>query len=174
MNGNAKLVMGGIVLSIAVVCLGGCSNSSKAEPEAKIAKSGAKQMAMAAQGEGKPAVAAAAQVGDQPSGAVAAKEDSKSAAGEAVTEISSISGKVVETMSVSNYSYVYLDNNGKKEWAAIPLGKIQVGAVMNLRPGMVMHDFHSKSLNRTFDRIVFSEGPMVTAQAQPVAHGGKQ
>jgi hypothetical protein len=36
--------------------------------------------------------------------------------------------------------------------------KVTVGAKMSFKPGHVMADFSSKTLNRTFDRIVFSEG----------------
>lgn len=70
-----------------------------------------------------------------------------------------ISGKVVETMNASGYTYVCLEQNGKKTWVAVPEMKVTVGSKMSFQPGAVMRNFTSKTLNRTFDSIVFSDGP---------------
>jgi len=70
-----------------------------------------------------------------------------------------ISGKVVETMNASGYSYVCVEKNGKKTWVAVPEMKVTVGTNMSFHPGAVMPNFTSKTLNRTFDSIVFSGGP---------------
>lgn len=70
-----------------------------------------------------------------------------------------IAGKVVETMDSGGYTYVCLEKSGKKTWVAVPEMKVTVGAKMAFLPGTVMPDFMSKSLNRTFDSIVFSSGP---------------
>ena len=71
---------------------------------------------------------------------------------------SSLSGKVVETMDSGGYTYVNLKKNGKSMWVAVPQMKVTVGQEMSFAPGMVMKDFSSKTLNRTFDSIVFSSG----------------
>ncbi len=71
-----------------------------------------------------------------------------------------ISGKVVETMDSGGYSYVCLEKKGKKSWVAVPQTKITKGTTMSFQPGMVMTNFKSKTLNRTFDKIVFSGGPV--------------
>jgi hypothetical protein len=70
-----------------------------------------------------------------------------------------ISGKVVETMNASGYTYVCIEKNGKKTWVAVPEMKVAVGSKMSFLPGAVMPNFTSKTLNRTFDSIVFSAGP---------------
>lgn len=74
-------------------------------------------------------------------------------------EVRSLSGKVVETLSSGGYTYLCLDKDGKKSWAAVPgTVKVEVGQEVALKPGMVMPNFTSKSLNRKFDEITFSEG----------------
>lgn len=71
---------------------------------------------------------------------------------------STLSGKVSETMDSGGYTYVNLQKNGKSMWVAVPQMKVTVGQEMSFVPGMVMTDFKSNSLNRTFDAIVFSTG----------------
>lgn len=97
-----------------------------------------------------------------------------------------ITGKVVETMNSGGYTYILLKSGGKDIWVAAPLIEKQIvaGKTMKFRPGMTMTNFESKTLNRTFDSIIFSEGietgsgqKPVTApsvgRAQPSAFSGK-
>jgi hypothetical protein len=67
-------------------------------------------------------------------------------------------GTVVETMNSGGYTYVLLDNGGQKSWAAIPNTEVKVGQELELAPGMVMNGFSSRTLGRTFDAILFSQG----------------
>jgi len=85
-----------------------------------------------------------------------------------------ISGKVVETMNAGGYTYVCVEKNGKKTWVAVPeMKKVTVGSKMSFQPGSVMPNFTSKTLNRTFDSIVFSGGPVAAGgQAAPGMPGG--
>jgi hypothetical protein len=79
-----------------------------------------------------------------------------------------ISGKVVETMNAGGYTYVCVEKKGKKTWVAVPEMKVAVGSKMSFQPGSVMPNFTSKTLNRTFDSIVFSGGPVAAGgQAAP-------
>lgn len=71
-----------------------------------------------------------------------------------------LSGKVLETMNSGGYTYVSLDNNGKKIWVALPESKVKVGQNVTCQPGMEMKNFTSKTLNRSFDSIIFSGGLM--------------
>lgn len=73
-------------------------------------------------------------------------------------EDTKLSGKVVETMNAGGYTYVSLEKNGKKTWAAIPATEVKVGQELALQPGVEMKMFTSKTLNRTFDSIIFSGG----------------
>lgn len=74
-------------------------------------------------------------------------------------EPSVLSGKVVETMDSGGYSYVLLEKNGKKTWVACPKMKVEKGKDISFQPGAEMVNFTSKTLNRTFDKIIFSAGP---------------
>ncbi len=75
-----------------------------------------------------------------------------------------LSGKVIETMDSGGYTYVNLENSGKKVWAAVPITKVSVGQELTLQPGQEMTNFNSKSLNRTFESVIFSGGVIPTAK----------
>jgi hypothetical protein len=71
----------------------------------------------------------------------------------------SLSGKVLQTMNASGYSYIYIElADGTKKWVAVTQANVKVGDQMSFKPGMEMGRFESKALNRSFDSIVFSEG----------------
>lgn len=74
-------------------------------------------------------------------------------------EMSSLSGKVVETMDSGGYTYLCIEKDGKKTWAAVLEMKVAVGQEIALQPGYEMVNFTSKTLNRSFDKIIFSTGP---------------
>jgi hypothetical protein len=69
-----------------------------------------------------------------------------------------ISGKVVETMNSGGYTYILIDSGDKKIWGAVPTMEVTVGQEIQLLPGQTMTNFNSKSLNRTFDSVIFSTG----------------
>jgi hypothetical protein len=69
-----------------------------------------------------------------------------------------LSGKVVETMNSGGYTYINVENNGKKTWAAIPPTKVKVGQQVTCLPGVEMNNFRSRTMNRTFASIIFSGG----------------
>lgn len=83
------------------------------------------------------------------------------------TTQSPLAGKVVETMNAGGYTYISLEKDGKQAWAAVPTMLVKVGDELALQPGAEMGPFTSKTLNRTFDKIVFSGGPVVNAASQP-------
>ncbi len=70
-----------------------------------------------------------------------------------------IRGKVLETEDASGYTYVRLDDGSKDGiWAAMPKTDLKVGEEITLKDGAVMDNFASKTLNKTFDKIIFSSG----------------
>lgn len=79
--------------------------------------------------------------------------------------VPSLSGKVVETMNAGGYTYVLLEKKGKQTWVAVTEMKVTVGQDMAFLPGSPMANFTSKSLNRTFDMIYFSGGPIKSSSA---------
>lgn len=83
-------------------------------------------------------------------------------------------GKVAETMNSGGYTYILLQTKTKMFWVAIAETKVDLGQDVVLAPGMEMIDFHSKSLDRTFGSIIFSEGLITQGGAvaeQGSAHG---
>ncbi len=79
-----------------------------------------------------------------------------------------ISGKVLQVLNSGGYSYVYLQKgNGEKVWIAVAETKITVGDPMSFKEGLVMSKFESKSLKRTFDTIIFSNGIIPQPKAVP-------
>ena len=69
-----------------------------------------------------------------------------------------LSGKIVQTMNSGGYTYLLVESKGERSWAAVNSAEVKVGQQVTLKPGATMVNFTSKALNRTFDRIVFSEG----------------
>jgi hypothetical protein len=89
---------------------------------------------------------------------------------------SGLSGKVVETMDSGGYTYAQIETAaGKKLWVAVPKVKITKGQNISFVPGATMSNFHSKTLKRTFDEIIFSPGPLKEQKADhgPEAPGSK-
>ena len=58
-------------------------------------------------------------------------------------------------MSAAGYSYIQVEEQGKKIWLAAPAAKIEVGQSISWNSGPAMHNFTSQSLNRSFDEIFF-------------------
>ncbi len=88
----------------------------------------------------------------------------------------SIKGKVIETMDSGGYTYVLLENNGNKIWVAMPAVPVKKGEILEVEPGTEMNNFTSKTLNRTFERIIFSSGPVNSGMEEGAglsATGGK-
>jgi len=69
-----------------------------------------------------------------------------------------ISGTVIETMDSAGYTYMKVDTGTAQQWVAITATKVSVGDTVSYYDGMVMPNFTSKSLNKTFDSIIFSPG----------------
>ncbi|MFA6315983.1 MAG: DNA-binding protein [Elusimicrobiota bacterium] len=82
-----------------------------------------------------------------------------------------LAGVVAEAMDSGGYTYVLLKEGKSSQWAAVPPMKVKVGQKLSLQPGMVMKNFKSPSLKRTFKSIIFSGGPAGEAAASD-PHGG--
>ena len=65
------------------------------------------------------------------------------------------SGKVLSTISVPSYTYVEVSQGNKTQWIAAATSKVKKGDMVRFDDGMVMKDFYSKTLKRTFPSIVF-------------------
>ncbi|MBU4258446.1 MAG: hypothetical protein KKI12_01200 [Proteobacteria bacterium] len=67
-----------------------------------------------------------------------------------------LKGTIVEFKDVTNYTYLLLEDSSGKVWAAIPKTPVKVGEEIAIANIAVMKDFHSKTLEKTFDLILFA------------------
>jgi hypothetical protein len=64
-------------------------------------------------------------------------------------------GEVLEAQNVEGYTYLRLKTTQGQTWAAVPTASVKVGAKVAIENPMVMQNFQSKALKRTFDKVVF-------------------
>jgi hypothetical protein len=64
-------------------------------------------------------------------------------------------GKVLSTMNVPSYTYVEVSQGKKTTWLAASTSTVKKGDVVRFDDGMVMTNFYSKTLKRSFPSIVF-------------------
>jgi hypothetical protein len=124
------------LLTIAALALAGCQDKPKTEaPKAP-------------------------EMAGQPAGAKAPAGDPH--AGMKVQEIPAGVGKkakVVQTMNSGGYTYVEAaDEKGEKAWLALPETKVAVGDSIEYPETPPMVNFQSKTLNKTFEKILFIPG----------------
>lgn len=111
----------------------------------------------------------AAQTGD--ANASSEVKEAKTSAPAAAQAPGNLNGTVLETMDSGGYTYLQLDTGAGKPWIAVPQAKVAVGDKISCQPGMVMKNFSSKTLGRTFDSIVFSGGIAGATKAPHAAMG---
>lgn len=75
---------------------------------------------------------------------------------------------VKESLDGGNYTYLNVDENGETYWMAISNMPVTVGDTYYYDGGMVMNDFESKQLNKTFDAIVFVNNVRTTEVASEI------
>ena len=66
-----------------------------------------------------------------------------------------LSGKVLERIAASPYCYLRLQTARGEVWAAVPEAKVEKGTEVTVINPMLMSNFESKTLNRTFAEIFF-------------------
>ena len=127
-----------VVLSIAALALAGCKDKPKTQ-------------APAAPQQGQ---TPAAQPGGDPHAGMKAQEI-PAGAGKKAT--------VSQTMNSGGYTYVEAaDEKGVKVWLALPETKVAKGDKIEYPETPPMVNFQSKTLNRTFDKILFVPGIRIT------------
>ncbi len=93
------------------------------------------------------------------------------------TPAAALGGEILETMDSGGYSYAHLDMGPEKVWIAGPAtADLIVGERVVFEGAMEMRNFHAKSLDRTFETILFvgliaKEGEMPEG-ASGGTHGG--
>lgn len=67
-----------------------------------------------------------------------------------------VTGTVAQTMNAAGYTYVRIrTTKGKDVWTAVPAVNLQVGDPVTVNGQLVMENFESKTLGRSFDEIIF-------------------
>lgn len=69
--------------------------------------------------------------------------------------VAGISGKVIETMDASGYTYAQVDTGSEKVWVAGPKTALKVGDEVSMPKGSPIQNFKSKTLDREFEQIFF-------------------
>lgn len=83
--------------------------------------------------------------------------------------------EVVEHMNGGGYTFVKGNEAGSELWIAVRQMPIEVGEVLYFTSAMEMANFESKSLNKTFDKILFVDNASKTPGGEAAAsspHGG--
>jgi hypothetical protein len=71
------------------------------------------------------------------------------------SEFTKVAVKDVE--QVASYTYLLVKAKGPEYWIVVPSMEAQVGDKFKYQGGMLMEDFYSKDLDRTFEKVVFLE-----------------
>ena len=84
-----------------------------------------------------------------------------------------VTGEVLEHIAASPYSYVRIRTSKGEVWAAVNEARIEKGSQITVSSAILMKEFESKALNRTFDEIYFGslapEGGPTGAAGNPHA-----
>ncbi len=64
------------------------------------------------------------------------------------------SGKVLEKLDVPSYTYLRVQVASGDEWVAVSTMPVNVGDTVTINQQMVMENFPSKALNKTFPRLI--------------------
>ena len=76
-----------------------------------------------------------------------------------------VSGTVLEVKDVDSFSYLRLRTGKSETWAAVTRSAFKVGDAVRLEQTLIVNNFESKSLKRTFPTLVF--GKVAMAGAKP-------
>ena len=86
---------------------------------------------------------------------------------------SAVTGEVMEVINVANFTYLRLKTGNGETWAAVVQTQIQQGVTVTIENAIVMSNFESKALKRTFPSIIFGSlsgstaTPSTAMQASP-------
>ena len=78
--------------------------------------------------------------------------------------------KVKAIEQVASYTYLLVKGKGPEYWIAVSSTEIQVGESITYQGGMIMENFHSKELDRTFEKVLFLDG-LEGSQSSPMGGG---
>jgi YHS domain-containing protein len=92
-------------------------------------------------------------------------------------------GIALEKINTSQYTYLLVNENGLENWLAFPLAEVKIGETYYYANEMLMSNFVSKELSRTFEKVYFIQGVYTepptkvngdNSNPQPVEQGNPQ
>jgi hypothetical protein len=83
-----------------------------------------------------------------------------------------VKGEVLEVKDVESYTYLRLKTKDGETWAAIGKAPVKKGAEVTIENVMVMSNFESKTLKKTFPTILFGSLAGAAVSAGSVAYAG--
>lgn len=83
-----------------------------------------------------------------------------------------LTGKVLERLEASPYCYLRLKTPKGEVWTAIPEAKAEKGSEVTVANAVLMTNFESKTLKRTFAEVYFGTLATSGAAANPHGHAG--
>jgi len=66
-------------------------------------------------------------------------------------------GKVIDKIPAKGYTYLQVTENKEDFWIAVPTMEIEIGETVYFSRYMVMEDFRSDNIDKSFDQILFVE-----------------
>ena len=64
-------------------------------------------------------------------------------------------GTVISHTDANQYTYIEISENGRQLWLAAPRIELINGSSVRFPDGVVMRNFYSKLLKRSFDAVIF-------------------
>jgi len=65
--------------------------------------------------------------------------------------------KILEVEDAGGYTYIKVNENDEQYWAAIAATPVKVGQTITIKEQVWMKNFKSKTLNKTFDKVLFAD-----------------
>jgi len=81
---------------------------------------------------------------------------------------------VREVEQVGQYTYLLVKAKGPEYWVAVPSMEAEPGDTYNYQGGMIMKDFYSKELDRTFEKVIFLETLFSDDEEQAAVHATEE
>ena len=141
-----------MLLAVLAITAVGCQ---KKEEAAKPAAPQAAAQAVAPQTA--PQAAPQASVPQSPAGAPAGANPHAGLKLKEMTPGTGHKGKVLQVIDAGSYTYLEVQEKGQKLWVAALKAKVSKGETVEFPDSKPMENFQSKSLNKTFDKIIFAD-----------------
>ncbi len=65
--------------------------------------------------------------------------------------------KILEKIDAGAYTYIKVSENAEEYWAAISTTPVKVGSTITIKEQVWMKNFKSKTLDRTFEKVMFAD-----------------